>query len=248
MEFQMPENSSPLALLLFFFMFLFVYVFAYLVVLQNWGPKHRIEASSCFISLAHGSPVVIMAIIAILQAPNMADFAALNTKYQGLVLEYSMAYFLMDLLHYILFYPRDFVFICHHLAVLYVFATCHYLVRRGALPILVLLVLAEFSSGCQNVWTLAGYRRADVPAAAKFQDFVSPYFFTFYSILRGGFAPVFLHKMGEFYVSSAAENLIPKWAWISWMGVIGTAILVSILWVGNHWVLWFRRTKHGKAV
>lgn len=229
-------------------MFLSVYLFAYFVVLRNWGPKHRLEASSCFISLAHGTPVVVMAIVAILQAPNTSDFAAPNTKFQGLVLEYSMAYFLVDLLHYILFYPRDFVFICHHLAVLYVFVTCHYLVRRGAVAILVLLVLAELSSGCQNVWTLAGYRRADVQAAAKFQDFVSPYFFTFYSVLRGGLAPVFLHKMGEFYVGSPAENLIPKWAWISWMGVIGTAVFVSILWVGNHWVLWLQYRRLGKAL
>lgn len=232
----------------FLFMFLFVYLFAYFVVLCKWGPKHRLEASSCFISLAHGSPVVIMAIAAILQAPNMADFAAQNTKFQGLVLQYSIAYFLVDLLHCMLFYPRDFLFICHHLAVLYVFLSCHYLVRHGAVPILVLLVVAELSSGCQNVWALAGYRRGDVKAAAKFQDFLAPYFYTFYSILRGGLAPVILHKMGVFYVSGLAENLIPKWAWISWMGVIATAIFVSILWIGNHWVVWYQYRKHGKAV
>lgn len=229
-------------------MFLLIYAFAYLVLLRNWGPKHRLEASSCFISVAHGSPVVIMAIIAILQAPNTTDFAAPNTKFQTLVLEYSIAYFLLDLLHCILFSPHDFVFIFHHLAVIYVFVTCNYLVHRGAVPILGLLVVAELSSGCQNVWTLAGYRRADVVAAAKFQDFVSPYFFTFYSILRVGLAPAFLYKMGGFYVGSMGKDLIPKWAWISWMGVIGMAIFGSMLWVGNHWLLWFRSTNHGKSV
>ncbi|XP_038892912.1 TLC domain-containing protein At5g14285-like [Benincasa hispida] len=241
MEFQFLQISPSLPL--FFFMFLFVYAFAYLVLLRNWGPKQRLEASSCFISLAHGSPVVIMAVIAILQAPNMADFAAPNTKFQALVLEYSIAYFLLDLLHCILFSPDDFVFIFHHLAVLYVFVTCNYLVHCGAVPILGLLVLAELSSGCQNVWTLAGYKRA-----AKFQDLMAPYFFSFYSVLRVGLAPMFVYKMGEFYVWSLGENLIPKWAWISWMGVIGMAIFGSMSWIGNHWVFWFRCRKYGKTL
>lgn len=225
-----------------------MYLFGYLVVFRSWGPKHRLEAASSFMSLAHGTPATAMAILAVLHAPNAGDFAALNTNFQGLVLEYSIAYFLVDLLHYVLFYPRDLVFICHHLAVIYVFVTCHYLVHHGAVPILVLLVLAELTSGCHNAWGLAGYRRADAPAAAKFQDALSPYFYTYYSTLRGGLAPVFLHKMGIFYVSGAAENVIPKWAWISWMGVIATAILVSILWIGNHWALWFRQRRHGKVV
>jgi hypothetical protein len=45
------------------------------------------------------------------------------------------------------------------------------------------------------------------------------------------------------YASGAAENMIPKWAWVSWMFVIVVAILVSILWVLillNLWIDWFR--------
>jgi Mn2+/Fe2+ NRAMP family transporter len=30
------------------------------------------------------------------------------------------------------------------------------------------------------------------------------------------------------YASGAARNMIPKWAWVSWMFVIVAAILVSI--------------------
>ncbi|KAA0034214.1 hypothetical protein IC582_023275 [Cucumis melo] len=237
-----------LQLPLFFSMFLFVYTFAYSVLLRNWGPKHRLEASSCFISLAHGTPVVILATIAILQSPNPTDFAAPNTKFQALVLEYSIAYFSLDLLHCVSFSPNDFVFIFHHLAVLYVFVTCNYIVGCGAVPILGLLVVAELSSGCQNAWTLAGYRRTEIVAAAKFEEFVTPYFLTFYSVLRVGLAPVVVCKMGEFYVGSLvmSGNLIPTWAWISWLCVIGMAIFGSVLWVGNHWLLWFRPTQNRK--
>jgi hypothetical protein len=51
------------------------------------------------------------------------------------------------------------------------------------------------------------------------------------------------------YASGAAGNMIPKWAWVSWMFVIVAAILVSILWVLillNLWIDWFReRSRRG---
>jgi hypothetical protein len=49
------------------------------------------------------------------------------------------------------------------------------------------------------------------------------------------------------YASGAAGNMIPKWAWVSWMFVIVAAILVSILWVLillNLWIDWFRERSH----
>ncbi|KAE8099704.1 hypothetical protein FH972_017661 [Carpinus fangiana] len=50
--------------------------------------------------------------------------------------------------------------------------------------------------------------------------------------------------MGVFYASEAAGNMIPKWAWVSWMVVIVVAILVSILWVLNLWIDWCRERSH----
>ncbi|ONI30146.1 hypothetical protein PRUPE_1G233600 [Prunus persica] len=152
----------------FFSIFLLIYLFAYFVVFRNWGPKHRPEASSCLISLAHGPTAAIMSIYSILHSRKAPTFASPNDTLQNTILEFSIAYFFLDLLHYLLFFPSDVLFILHHLATLYVFTTCRYVVHHGAYAILVLLFLAEITSGCQNVWTLASYRRADSPAAAKF--------------------------------------------------------------------------------
>ncbi|GMY17225.1 TLC domain-containing protein At5g14285 isoform X1 [Fagus crenata] len=92
----------------------------------------------------------------------------------------------MDLLHYIAFFPNDLLFIGHHLATLFVFVTCRFLVHHGACAILALLVLAESTSACQNAWTLAKARRDDVALslAEKVCGLLSPPFYALYSIVR----------------------------------------------------------------
>ncbi|EOY00829.1 PREDICTED: uncharacterized protein LOC18609696 [Theobroma cacao] len=235
----------------FFLLFLSIYLFAYFLVFRNWGPKHRPEASSCFISLAHGTPAVFMAAHALINTTQSPPtFASPNSALDNVVLEYSISYFLMDLVHYLVFFPNDILFILHHLATLYVFFTCRYMVHHGAFALLVLLVLAEVTSLCQNVWTLAGFRRADAPAAAKLYELLSPPFYALYSVVRGILGPFFVYKMVVFYLSGVAGNLIPRWAWSSWIVVIVTAILVSIVWVFHHWIDWYkgRNYKAGKKV
>ncbi|XP_042496394.1 TLC domain-containing protein At5g14285 [Macadamia integrifolia] len=226
---------------LFFIMFLFIYLVALFGIFRNWNPKLRPEASSCAISLAHGTPAVLLAALAILKVDqSQRGFASPNTSFQNTVLDYSIAYFLMDLLHYLIFFPSDLLFIGHHLATLFVFLTCRYMVFHGAFAILVLLVLAEITSGCQNIWTLASARRADVPAASRLYKLLSPPFYAFYSVVRGLAGPAFVYKMGIFYASGAADNVIPRWVSLSWLVVVVMAISVSILWVSNLWLDLYR--------
>eukprot|EP00262_Sarcandra_glabra_P011064 TRINITY_DN26762_c0_g1_i1.p1 TRINITY_DN26762_c0_g1~~TRINITY_DN26762_c0_g1_i1.p1 ORF type:complete len:247 (-),score=6.76 TRINITY_DN26762_c0_g1_i1:359-1099(-) len=232
METLIPSFST---LPIFFSMFICIYILGYFGVFRNWNPKYRPEASSCFISLAHGTPAVFLALFAIL-TQSQRGFASPNTDFQNLVLDFSITYFLVDLLHYLIFFPNDFIFISHHLATLFVFVTCRYLVLHGAFAILVLLVLAELTSACQNTWTLANARRADLPAAAKLYELLSPPFYTFYTLVRGFAGPIFVYEMGVFYLSGAADNVIPRWVSVSWMVVVVMAISVSILWVINHWM------------
>lgn len=135
--------SSPLAT--FIFMFLIIYLFSYFKLFSAWNSKHRAEASSSFTSLVHGSPACILAVFSILQDSHsqLSAFTSANTKFQNMVLEFSIAYFVIDSLHYMVFFPTDILFIAHHLATLYVFATCRFVVCHGSVPILVLLILAE---------------------------------------------------------------------------------------------------------
>ncbi|CAI9758539.1 unnamed protein product [Fraxinus pennsylvanica] len=231
----MDKFSISNYLPLFFIMYFIVYLNAYFILFRTWTPKLRPEASSCIISIAHGTPAVFLAAYAILSDPTR-NFGSPNTSFQNLVLEYSIAYFLMDILHYLVFYPREILFIGHHMFTLFVFMTCRYLVYHGAYAILVLLILAEVTSLCQNVWTLASARKSDVKFAAKVCEILSPPFYAFYSVVRGLMGPYFVYRMFVFYLSGVANNVIPKWVWISWISVIVTAISVSILWISNLWI------------
>lgn len=238
MDFQILISSLHY-LPLFFSMFFVIYLTAHLFVFRNWSSKLRPEAASCLISLAHGTPAVFLACQAILSDPNHG-FASANTDFQNSVLEYSIAYFLMDLCHYLIFNPSDILFIGHHLATLFVFLTCRYFVFHGAYGILILLILAEVTSFFQNIWTLASAQRAESKIAAQVFAVLSPPFYALYSVVRGFMGPLFVYKMLVFYLSGAADTVIPMWVWLSWICVVVAAISVSILWISNRWLDLYR--------
>ncbi|KAL5203062.1 hypothetical protein ABZP36_014014 [Zizania latifolia] len=232
----------------FLAMYAAIYCVGQLTLFQWWAPRYRLDFASCIISLAHGTPAALAAAGAILALPPTArGFAAPNSLLQDHVLDYSIAYFTMDLVHYLAFLPGDILFIAHHLATLFVFVTCRYLVRHGAYALLVLLVLAEVTSLLQNVWTIAGIWRAEKPAAARVYSALSPPFYFLYTIVRGVAGPIFFLKMSLFYLSGQAIDVIPWWVRISWIIVVGTAITVSNLWIWNLWKEFFREQKQSMA-
>ncbi|KAK7395718.1 hypothetical protein VNO78_16285 [Psophocarpus tetragonolobus] len=223
----------------FFAMFLCIYLVGYLIVFRRQSAKTRPEFSSCLISLFHGTPAALLGGAALLSDAERG-FAAPNTPFQKLVLDYSAAYFLTDLIHYVAFYPSDVLFIAHHVATLFVVLTCRHAVSHGAFSVLVLLVLAEVTSACQNAWTLAGACRRDHPLARRLHALLSPPFFAAYSVVRGLLGPYFVFRMVDFYARGGARGLVPTWAWVSWVLVVVMAIGVSLLWISNLWVQFFR--------
>ncbi|KFK33540.1 hypothetical protein AALP_AA5G026900 [Arabis alpina] len=234
---------SPATLPSFLLLFLAVYITGYFLIFRSWKSPHL--GASCLMSLFHGTPAVVIASHALLTTPRAA-FASPNTAVESAVLDFSMAYFTIDLLHYLIFLPNDFLFIIHHVATLYVFATCRFVVGHGAHALLLLLILAEATSACQNAWTIAGHRKNDVVLARRVRELLSPPFYLFYTVVRGLAGPVALYDMAAFYGSGAAEGMVPRWAWLSWLVVIGCAILVSVLWVLRNWIDWFREKNSSK--
>jgi hypothetical protein len=231
--------------------FLAMYAAIYCVghlVFRRWELRQRLDGASCLISLFHGTPAALAAAAAVLSVASSArGFAAPNARLHDHVLDYSVAYFTMDLLHYLAFLPGDVLFIAHHLATLFVFVTCRYLVRHGSFVLLVLLVLAEVTSLMQNVWTLAGIWRDQSPAAARVYSALSPPFYVLYTLVRGVAGPLFFLKMSLFYLSGQAVDVIPWWVRISWIIVVGTAITVSNLWIWNLWKELFSEWKQAMA-
>jgi hypothetical protein len=218
----------------FFAMYATIYCVGQLVMFRQWASRQHLDSASCLISLFHGTPAALAAAEASLTLPVGArSFTAPNARLQDHVLDHSIAYFAVDLLHYLVFLPRDVLIIGHHLATLFVFLTCRYLVRHGAYPLLVLLFLAEVTSLLQNVWTLTGILRDQSPTAARVYDVVSLPFYTLYMLARGVAGPLFLLKMAAFYLSGQAVDVIPWWVRISWILVVGIGIVISNLWIWN---------------
>ncbi|GFY91529.1 hypothetical protein Acr_07g0017250 [Actinidia rufa] len=88
-----------------------------------------------------------------------------------MVLEFTIAAIFIYLPHFILFVPTTYISITHHVATIYVFSTCRYIINHGVFPILVILVLTEVTSACHNTWRISGFRRADLQIAARVQEF-----------------------------------------------------------------------------
>lgn len=184
---------------------------------------------------------MFMAIHAISTKTN-PSIASANTDLQNTVLEYSIAYFITDLLHYLVFLPHDILFILHHVATVYVFFTCRYMVHYGAYEILVVLIFAESTSACQNVWSLAGFRKADVGFADELYRALCLPFYVLYSVVRGVVGPLFVYQMWSVYCGQGDEFVVPKWAWVSWMVVIVIGILLSVVWILCNWIDLYRET------
>ncbi|KAL1550425.1 TLC domain-containing protein-like protein [Salvia divinorum] len=183
--------------------FISIYSIGYLIAFKNWSKNQRGEASSCLISLAHGTPALILSI------QSQSQFASPNTPFENLVLDHSIAYFITDLLHYAVLTPTDALFILHHLATLYVLATCRFAFAHGAAAVLGVLALAEVTSACQNVWSLARCRRRDSARAAAVAEYLSPLFYGFYSVVRGIVGPLYVYRIGVLF-AGLGSGVIPS--------------------------------------
>lgn len=79
-----------------------------------------------------------------------------------------------------------------------------------------------------------------MPVAKRLYKFLSPGFYVFYTVVRGLIAPAFVVKLGFAYASGVVDGVIPSWLWGSWLLVTFSGILASLLWVFNHWVVFYK--------
>ena len=97
-----------------------------------------------------------------------------NTPLENAVMEFNIAYFLVNSMHYLVFFPDDFVFIAHNLDTYFIMASCCYYVIHRGLTIMSLLFLVEITSSCQNAWTLARIARIESSQVSLIYKILSP--------------------------------------------------------------------------
>lgn len=234
------ETQTPPTILLFLATFPAIYLLSYHTLFKRWPPKFRPEAASCAISFFHGTPAFLLSSFSLLHHRHNSSASSANTALQNTLLEFSLSYFITDLVNYLIFYPSDLVFVGHHLATLFVLSTCRYLVGHGAPAVLLLLAVAECTSALQNTWTLVAARRLEDARAAKVYGALRVPFYTVYSVARGVVGPVVVYRMWVMFHVGGGDGAIPGWLWGSWIVVVVMAIAGSLLWVGNLWAEFFR--------
>lgn len=217
------------------FLFTAVYFLGYFFVFHKlWKGRARYDAASCGISLTHGTVVAALACSEIFSQKWILD--APNTPFQNKIMEYSMAYFVVDLLNYLITAPDDYLFIGHHVATLTYMISCRYFIGHGAMSVMCLIAGGEVTSPVQNIWTLSRMAQDTSPTAKKIYKNLSPFFTVFFTIVRGGFGPYLTWSMGKFYLGGYADKIMPRWLAYCWMFKVAFAIFGSMVWVYKLWL------------
>lgn len=231
-----PLSASSPVLIYSIALFALVYAVGFLVLFRNWIGRPRYEAASCCISFLHGTLSAILAARDLyLQGSDWA-LDAPNTPSQTRIMEYSMAYFAVDLLNYLYAAPDDYLFIGHHVATLTYMLSCRYFVGAGATSVMCLIAAGEATSPVQNVWTLARMSRDQHPLSARVYTALSPWFTVYFTLVRGVLGPYLVWELGRFYLAGGADGAIPRWLAYCWMFKITFAISGSMVWVYKLWL------------
>nr|XP_024374495.1 TLC domain-containing protein At5g14285-like [Physcomitrium patens]XP_024374496.1 TLC domain-containing protein At5g14285-like [Physcomitrium patens]XP_024374497.1 TLC domain-containing protein At5g14285-like [Physcomitrium patens]PNR55152.1 hypothetical protein PHYPA_006047 [Physcomitrium patens] len=223
-------------------MFTVVYFYGYFFIFNRlWKGRYRYEAASCGMSLTHGTVVAVLCCYEIFSKEWVLD--APNTPFQDKIMEYSMAYFIVDMLNLAFTAPDDYLFIIHHIGTLSYMISCRYFIHHGAVSVMCCIAGGEVTSPVQNIWTLAKLAKDASQKAKQLFISISPYFTVYFSIVRGGFGPYLTWTLGKFYLRGHADNIMPRWLAWCWMFKLAFAIVASMLWVKDLWLALFSRTK-----
>eukprot|EP00250_Pteridium_aquilinum_P018799 c2420_g1_i1 orf=216-968(-) len=214
-------------------LFIAIYALGYFSLFPRWKHKARFEAASCCMSMVHGAITSLLAAYDMLQVPWKLD--APNTPLENSLMDLSIAYFAVDLLHYLLFVPEDFKFIFHHLATSIYMLTCKYYAKHGAVSVMALMALGEITTPLQSVWTIARLGRDTSPIARRVYEGASLPFTVFFTCTRGIVGPYLTCELCKFYLSNEGGHVIPFWLAAAWMGMVVIGMAGSMMWIQSLW-------------
>lgn len=226
-------------------LFAVVYSIGYMWIFKTWAGRQRCDAAGCGMSLLHGAAVAYLATWDVLFTMWMLD--GRNTPRQNRIMEFSIAYFMMDILNYFLTAPEDCLFIGHHMATLTYMVSCRYYTGHGAASVMRLIAAGEITSPMQNLWTLARMAREGSPLARHMYRYLSPIFTILFTVIRGVIGPYLVWALGRFYIVGKADAVVPRCMAYSWLFKVTFAVCGSMVWVYKLWVGFFKFYKKESA-
>ncbi|KAH7414883.1 hypothetical protein KP509_14G016000, partial [Ceratopteris richardii] len=226
-----------------------LYLLGYWVVFaRRWprGAVDRFKAASCCMSILHGTSTSIY-MLNLFYTDKQQDgggensstmkfwlasrLGAANTRFEEAIMEYSTAYFLVDLVHYLLFVPNQPLFVLHHVFTSSYMLSCRFYTGHGAFSTIILFVVGESTSFLQNVWTISLLTHS-----AKLFNLLNVPFLIMFSIFPGVLTPWATWQLCLYFLfSREASAVVPfplahYWMWSVFMGISG-----SLYWVSTHW-------------
>ncbi|KAH7414888.1 hypothetical protein KP509_14G016500 [Ceratopteris richardii] len=235
-----------------------LYLLGYWVVFaRRWprGAVDRFKVASCCMSIVHGTSTSMAAAIYMLNlfytdkqqmswspTPSSNNSSTMkfwlasrlgvaNTRFEEAIMEYSTAYFLVDLDHYLLFVPNQPLFVLHHVFTSSYMLSCRFYTGHGAFSTIILFVVAESTSSLQNVWTISLLTHS-----AKLFNLLNVPFLIIFSIFRGGLTPWATWQLCLYFLFSREASAVVPFPlalysmWSVFMGISGI-----LYWVSTHW-------------
>ncbi|GBG63646.1 hypothetical protein CBR_g38957 [Chara braunii] len=150
-------------------------------------------------------------------------------------MQFSLAYFIVDMLHLLVGTPDDWLYIFHHIMTSSYMMSCWLYTKHGAISVMLLIAAGEATSPCLNTWTLARIARTESRFAARLYSAMSPFFTVYFTLIRAGIGPWLVWKLGSFYVPGYGDAVIPRWLAVSWVVLTVGAVGGSMVWVYQLW-------------
>lgn len=199
-------------------------VWSVLPVTSTKRPKFRATFSSCCISVAHGLITTVLATQEILQVWPL-DMNAANTPRQIFLMQFSLAYMVVDLVAFLLpFTPDDVLFVGHHCMTGAYMASSLWL-GRGGISCIVLMALGESTSLLQNGWYIVRDLRRDSKLAYTLFKQLSPVYTVVFVLVRTIIGPPAISWLArQILLSQLPAVLRYFWAGCAILGVAGSQL------------------------
>lgn len=236
-------STDPLLQRLLFFVAVWASLFGlFYVTLGRWlrpggsskDASMRWLITGRFNSLLHGALMSVLAAHQLLLgAASREPIDAPITEEQSLILEVSLAYFLVDSVPLVLV-EGDTLFILHHAAMLVLWSSALFAERRMAIFAMLHLLFGEITNPLQSTLWLA-----ERTGAVRIKQAILPIFTFAFLLCRVVFLPAVSAHM-SWYLFTQPHSAGPFWPPV-WAVLSSSAMVGSWVWA---WMLWRKYQRH----